>query len=299
MDLSLAHDTDLVREVFQELETRYDPDQRALWCYLSPSPSSRPCCSLDLLSEYRRLLHAIEQRVKRDSETANPRRLSYLVIASRTPGVFNLGGDLVLFLDLIRAGDRDGLFNYAKTCVDLLHASLSLPITTISLVQGDALGGAFEGALGCRVLIAEKRAHLGFPEILFNMFPGMGAYSLLSRKIGAARAERLILSGRLYKAEEMHDMGVVDVVAEDGTGEEAVRSYIRKQNRAANGYEAIRRIRQRYEAIPYEELLDVTREWVDSAFRLQERDLRIMERFATSQDKLVPLPTPVRLPRIA
>jgi DSF synthase len=286
-----------LREAFREIETRYDPEQRALWCYLAPS--ARPCCSLELLSEYGRLLHAIEQRIKHDTETTNPQRLGYLVIASRTPGVFNLGGDLVLFLDLIRAGDRQGLLNYAKTCIDLVHASLSLPISTISLVQGDALGGAFEGALGCRVLIAEKRANLGFPEILFNMFPGMGAYSLLSRKIGAARAERLILSGRLYKAEEMHEMGVVDVLADDDGGEEAVRRYIRKQNRAANGYEALHRIRQRYEAIPYEELLDVTREWVDASFRLQERDLRIMERFATSQDKLVPLPTPVRLSQIA
>jgi DSF synthase len=297
MDLSLAHENELTREVFRELETRYDPGQRALWCYLNPV--SRPCCSLDLLSDYRRLLHATEQRVKQDAASGDRDSLRYLVIASRTPGVFNLGGDLVLFLELIRAGNREGLFEYAKTCVDLLYASLNLPITTISLVQGDALGGAFEGALGCRVLVAEKRAQMGFPEILFNMFPGMGAYSLLSRRLGAARAERLILSGRLYKAEDLHEMGVVDVLAEDGDGEEAVRSYIRKQSRAANGYEAIRRIRQRYEAIPYEELLDITREWVDASFRLTERDLRIMERFANSQEKLVPLRSQSRLSRIA
>ncbi len=297
MDLSLPHGAGFTHEVFHELDTRYEPGSRALWCYLNPV--ARLCCSLDLLSDYRRLLNTIEQRVADDAESGNHNALRYLIIASRTSGVFNLGGDLGLFLDCIRVGNRERLFEYAKTCVDLLYASLNLPVTTIALVQGDALGGAFEGALGCRVLIAEKRAQMGFPEILFNMFPGMGAYSLLSRRLGAARAERLILSGRLHKAEVLHELGVVDVLAEDGEGEDAVRGYIKKHNRAANGYDAIRRIRRRYEAIPYEELLDITREWVNASFRLTARDLGIMERFANSQDKLVPMRSPAPLSQIA
>ena len=139
---------------------------------------------------------------------------------------------MALFLKLIRASDRDGLFHYAKSCIDMLHVSYHLPITTISLVQGDAFGGGFEGALTRRVLIAERQAQMGLPEILFNLFPGMGAYSLLARRLDPARAERLILSGRMYSAEELYEMGVVDVLAENGQGEEGGHAYMKKQNRA-------------------------------------------------------------------
>ena len=95
-------------------------------------------------------------------------------------------------------------------------------MTTISLIQGEALGGGFESALSSNVIIAERRARMGFPEILFNLFPGMGAYSLLSRRLGMKRAEDMIFSGRIYTAEELHEMGVVDLLVEDGTGETAV-----------------------------------------------------------------------------
>ena len=51
-------------------------------------------------------------------------------------------------------------------------------------MQGECLGGGFEAALSSDVIVAEKSARFGFPEILFNLFPGMGAYSFLERKIG-------------------------------------------------------------------------------------------------------------------
>ena len=196
---------------------------------------------------------------------------------------------MALFLKLIRGGDREGLFRYAKSCIDLLHVGYNLPITTISLVQGDAFGGGFEGALTTRVLIAERRAQMGLPEILFNLFPGMGAYSLLARKLDPARAERLILSGRMYSAEELSEMGVVDVLAENGQGEEAVYAYMKKHNRSHNGYDAIHKVRQIYNPISYDELLRIVTIWVDTALQLSERDLRVMERIARSQEKLTVL----------
>ena len=76
--------------------------------------------------------------------------LKYLVLGSRFPGVFNLGGDLNLFAGFIAAGDRDGLVRYGRDCVSILHNNLrrlELPIVTIALVQGDALGGGFEAVL--------------------------------------------------------------------------------------------------------------------------------------------------------
>jgi enoyl-CoA hydratase/carnithine racemase len=89
------------------------------------------------------------------------------------------------------------------------------------------------------VLIAEEDARMGFPEILFNLFPGMGAYSFLSRKVGRRVTEELITSGTIYTARQLYDLGVVDVITPTGTGEAAVESYVRKHARSGNGRRGI------------------------------------------------------------
>ncbi|MHB8624430.1 MAG: crotonase/enoyl-CoA hydratase family protein [Sulfuricaulis sp.] len=282
---------------YRDLVIQHDLERRALWCYMRPSP--RPCYTSELLAELEHFNRTVEQCVRREHENGGRNELRFLIFASRVPGVFNLGGDLTLLIKLIRATNRDGLFRYTKSCIDLLHVGYHLPITTISLVQGDALGGGFEGALATQVLIAERRAQMGLPEILFNLFPGMGAYSLLARRLDSARAERLILSGRMYSAEELYEMGVVDVLAENGEGEKAVYAYMRKHNHAPNGYEAVRKVRQIYHPISYDELMSIGTIWVDAALRLNERDLRIMERIARTQEKLLVLRPPVVAKQIA
>lgn len=271
-------------ESYRELDIRYDAEQQALWCCFLPT--SRPCCTPTLLAEVHHLLCAIEQYVSTQTENDQQNTLRYLIIASRIPGLFNLGGDLSLFLRYIRSGDRDGLYRYAKSSIDIAYASYHLPITTIALVQGDAYGGGFEGALVSRVLIAERQARMGLPDVLFNLLP-LCAYSLLARRLDSVHAERLVLSGRTYSAEELREMGVVDVLAENGEGEKAVSAYIKKQNRANNSYQAVHKVRQIVHPLSYDELLQVAKVWLDAAMRLSERDLRVMERIAQSQEKLV------------
>jgi DSF synthase len=208
------------------------------------------------------------------------------VIASTVPHVFNLGGDLDLFRSLALTGDRGGLMDYARGCIDALYANIAhfgQDVTTISLVQGEALGGGFETALSSDVVIAERGTRMGFPEILCNLFPGMGAYSLLSRKLDPKRAEKMILSGKIYTAEELYDMGLVDILVEEGEGETAVYEYIKRENRARNGFRAVRRVRDDSNPITYEELLHIVEIWVDTVLKLERRDLRMMERLVARQ----------------
>jgi DSF synthase len=160
-------------------------------------------------------------------------------------------------------------------------------ITSIALVQGDALGGGFEAALSASVLIAEESSRLGFPEILFNLFPGMGAFSFLSRKIGRRAAEEMITSGSLYSARQLYDMGVVDVLTPDGTGEAAVRSYIRKHSKNFVGRQGFERARNEIGPITANELIRVVEIWADTALKLQDRDLKVMERLTRAQAKTV------------
>ncbi|MEE4331858.1 MAG: crotonase/enoyl-CoA hydratase family protein, partial [Wenzhouxiangella sp.] len=193
-----------------------------------------------------------------------------------------------MFRELVETGNRAGLQLYARRCIDALHANIrhfNRDITTISLVQGDALGGGFETAMSSDVLIAEKGSKLGLPEVLFNLFPGMGAYSLLSRKLNPAQAERFILSGTLYSAEELYDMGIVDVLADPGEGEMAVYDYVKRENRARNGFRAVRGVRALVNPVTYQELLEITELWVEAALRLESRDLRMMERLVARQSQ--------------
>ena len=266
--------------------TQLDTERRALWHYLNPAP--RPVFSQLVLGE----ILDVQERVKQHLTTHgdNPPDIRYLILASAIPGVYSLGGDLELFADLIRNRKRDHLLEYGRLCVECVfnnHTSVGNPeLTTISLVQGSALGGGFEAALSTNVLVAERSATLGLPEILFNLFPGMGAYSLLSRRLDMARAERFLASGRQYSAAELYDLGIVDVLAEDGEGVHAVNTFIRKHGRSRNGLLAIQQVRQRLAPLEFKELEDVVMIWVDAAMRLTERDLRTMEKLVAAQSRL-------------
>ncbi|MCX4193705.1 crotonase/enoyl-CoA hydratase family protein [Methylophaga sp. OBS1] len=270
------------RGEYAQLKTFYDSKYKTGWFAMKGSP--RPCFTPTLLKN----ISSYFAHVRQEMLQTQGQQYDYLVLSSDIDGVFNLGGDLDLFSGLIKNKDADGLLNYAVSCIDVLYANmvhLNTELTTIALVKGDALGGGFEAALSSNVLIAEKGTKLGLPEVLFNLFPGMGAYSLLSRKIGTAQAEKMILSGHLYSAEELHELGVVDVLAEKGDGELAVYRYIQKASKAHNSHQALRRVRDLCNPVSYDELLDITKVWVESALKLQSRDLRMMERLVQRQSQ--------------
>jgi DSF synthase len=261
-----------------QFDTEFDPSTCTLWGYMNPSGA--PCFNLGLLKDIREHDALLERNAGRVDVEGARYETRYYVGASRKPGVYNLGGDLALFLLLMKARDRESIARYARLCLDNLYPRIrnyGCPgLTTISLLQGDALGGGFECALTSDVIIAEERAQMGFPEILFNLFPGMGAYSLLSRRIGVRAAEELILSGRVLPAAKLHEMGLVDVVAPNGQGEAAVQTWIAANARRRNGTQAVYRARQLVHPITREELDAVAQTWVDAAMRLEERDLKMM-----------------------
>ncbi|MGH8759703.1 MAG: crotonase/enoyl-CoA hydratase family protein, partial [Burkholderiales bacterium] len=200
-----------------------------------------------------------------------------------------LGGDLSLFTKLIDNQDRDGLLGYGKACVDVLYRNYlghELPITTISLIQGECLGGGFEAALSSEVLVAERQARFGFPEILFNLFPGMGAYSFLERKVGKRATENLITSGKMYSADDMLAMGVVDLVVDQGRGEAEIAGFIRSRSRSRNAMAGLAAARRRVHKLDYDELIGVVEAWVDTALNLSHRDLKLMQRLVSRQNDL-------------
>jgi DSF synthase len=265
--------------------TEFDPATRTVWGYFNPKGTA--CFSLGLLKDIRRHDEALAANGGRVEISGEMCKANHYVLASRTPRVFNLGGDLALFVLLIKARDREALAHYARLCIDNMYPRIRNffcpTLTTISLVQGDALGGGFESALSSDVIVAEESAQMGLPEILFNLFPGMGACSLLSRRIGLRAAEELILSGKMLPAAKLHEMGIVDVLAGDGEGEAAVTQWIMKNDRRRNGMQAVFAARQHVHPVTREELDAVTETWVDAALRVEDRDLKMMSRIVRAQ----------------
>jgi len=129
------------------------------------------CYSLAAMAELQRVFTDIGE---------NPGLVQHYVMTSDVQGVFNFGGDLALFVLLIRARDAQSLRMYGERCIDLvwwMENASRIGVHTTVLVQGDTLGGGLESVMPFHRVIFERSAQAGFPEVLFNLFPGMGAWN--------------------------------------------------------------------------------------------------------------------------
>lgn len=261
---------------YRQLQVEFDPGTHALWYRMQPAP--RPCFTPTLIDELRHFQITVAGLDGPDRDQPQA-----LVLASALPGIFILGGDLEMFRELIQTGQRATLARYAQQSIDVLYANLRAlerPLLTVSLVQGQALGGGFEAALSSQVLVAERSARFGFPEALFDMFPGMGAWSLLARSLDKERAVEIIAGGRFCSAVELHALGLVDLLAEDGQGEAVVNALLADRER-------LRAIRPKpWREIGHAELSLVAAYWVDCALALGPRALRNMARLQRAQDRV-------------
>ncbi len=266
-----------------------DSQSGVYWCNMHANLATVPgraCFSnqlVDDLIQYQAELGA-RLRVERDRA---PGRLPHVVLASDSD-VFNLGGDLQLFGRLIRRGDRAALLNYAQRCVvgvHGFHAGLDAGAHTIALVQGNALGGGFEAALSCHTIVAEEDVQMGLPEVLFDLFPGMGAYSFLCERIAPRMAEKLMLEGQVFDSQELYRMGLVDILVPKGQGVKAVEDVIRSNRRIPHARAAMHQVSALTRTATLEQMLQITEIWVDTALALGEKSLRIMDRLVRAQER--------------
>jgi DSF synthase len=264
---------------YRTLSLDWDPELHALTLRMAVRPIQ--CYSLAALAELKFVLDDID---------AYPGIVRHLVVASAVPGVFNFGGDLALFVLLVRSRDLDSLKLYGRRCVELiswLESAAERGVLTTGLVQGDSLGGGLETLLPMHHVICERQVQAGFPEVLFNLFPGMGAWQFASRRGGMAMAERMILSGRLFAAEELLRRGLVDAVVDNGTGEAAVQAHLRQVEPRRRGLLQALQARRLASPVSIEALMAVVDHWAACALGLTDRDLRLMERLARAQVRKV------------
>lgn len=268
---------------YRFIDVELDRAARTFWCWFKPR--GRACFSLDLLHDLRTMQQLI--RASHGAGTALT-SFDYMVVGSKSRGAYNLGGDLKLFYDLVTRGDRAALHAYAKLCVDVVRdnaASYGKPIVTIALVEGSCLGGGFEAALSCDVIIAEEHVKFGFPEIVFGLFPGMGAVNFLSERIDKFQIDELLLSGKTYSAAEMLERGLVDAVVPTGEGKAAVLNYIQRRQVRASSHAAVCEALRCARRIDNDAFDRITNLWVEAALNLSERDLNKMIKLASAQSR--------------
>ena len=135
-----------------------------------------------------------------------------LVLAGAGERAFCSGMDLKE-----RAGfGDDDLRAQRALIVGLIRRIHELPVPVIAAVDGVALGGGFELALACDLIVAGPGASFGLPEVRIGIFPGGGSTQTLTWLVGPARARDVILTGRRLSAAEAEAWGVVARIVEAG-----------------------------------------------------------------------------------
>jgi DSF synthase len=265
---------------------RVELDAEAGLLFARMKHPERACYTLGLMRDMRTLQRHLVELYAGLPAAEIPFR--YLVWASDAPRAWSLGGDLATFTAMIRSRDETALRAYAHLAIDILHdnlVSLGLPILTVALIQGDAIGGGFEAMLTDDLVIAEQGTKFGLPEILFNLFPGMGGYSFLKRKLGASMARQILEDGISRSADEVKALGLVDHVCPAGEGEATLRRLVAEQAPRFATLLTLKRVRERADPPAKDELVDIVDLWVDLAMQLGEDELRRMDCLARVQEK--------------
>jgi DSF synthase len=260
----------------------YLADRKTAVITLSPKP--RACVTRAVLDGVHVALGWI-----RHGNADGADRVRHVILTSDTPGVFSLGGDLDHFADCIQTGDRETMLKYALDCVHMGHVfntGFEGTVSTTSVVKGLALGGGLEGAACCQTIICEEGSTLQLPEIKFGMFPGMGAISYLTRRAPAQDVRRMVETGEAVDLDAAFRIGMIDELTPKGAGMAAAHQ---RNERLAQGFHA--RMATRYamalaQGPSLAELETIARAWVDVAFKIDPRDIRLMQRLAGQQLRL-------------
>ncbi|MGW5473898.1 enoyl-CoA hydratase/isomerase family protein [Streptomyces chartreusis] len=155
---------------------------------------------------------ATQDRLKELAEEATRRDDVRAVVIYGGEKVFAAGADI----KEMQAMDHTAMVLRARGLQESFTAVARIPKPVVAAVTGYALGGGCELALCADFRIAADNAKLGQPEILLGLIPGAGGTQRLARLIGPSKAKDLIFTGRMVKADEARELGLVDrVVAAD------------------------------------------------------------------------------------
>ena len=196
--------------------------------------------------------------------------VSAVVLASALPDAFCVGADL----KERNRFDDDQLRAQRTVFLEAFAAVRELDQPTVAAVGGYALGGGYELALSCDLIVAAEGATLGLPEVGLGLVPGGGGTQLLTRRVGRNRALDLVLTGRRVDAAEAYALGLVDRLVPAGTARAAARELAAEiaRHSPVSLQAAKRAVRDGFEADLATGLTLEDQAWHEAAFSADRRE---------------------------
>lgn len=220
-----------------------------------------------------------------DTESAHA-----LVIRSTVRGGFSAGADLRELYEGLRKRPEREHEAALREFIDRIHSVMDrldmLPLTTIGVVHGICFGGGFELALTCDILIAERSARFGFPELRLGIIPGFGGIPRLRRDVSNAVVRDLLLTGRSINAKKAQQIGLVSQMVPAGEGLRVAMATARQATKFDR--EAAKTCKRFMKPLPVEELAQEKEHFI----RLAQRPVLklALEKFVESADPRPYLP---------
>jgi enoyl-CoA hydratase/carnithine racemase len=219
---------------------------------------------------------------------------SACVISSARPGGFCAGANLKELyqgaLPLSPKKRAAGMRAFLKRIHAVMNALDAAPFVTIAAVHGLCMGGGLELALVCDLIVADKMARFGFPELRLGLIPGFGGIPRLRRDVGNGFIRDLLFTGRTVKAESAQQAGLVSHLAGEGYALQVARSMAQQVTK----FDAETRVAAKkfLKPIPYQEL----RKEINLFCKLFSRPVVMdrLRRFVATDDPMKHLPVAAR-----
>ncbi|MGI6299327.1 MAG: enoyl-CoA hydratase-related protein [Saccharofermentanales bacterium] len=164
---------------------------------------------------------ALLQELRQVFAELNLQDVRSVVITGSGAKAFAAGADIAEMKDLDPRGARE----YSELGNAVFRQIEQFPLPVIAAVNGYALGGGFELALACDIILAAENAAFSFPEASLGITPGFGGTQRLPRLIGPGKAKDLLYTSRRVKAEEALQLGIVVKIIEKADFREQVLAY--------------------------------------------------------------------------
>lgn len=228
---------------------------------------------------------AIDKICSHNKQTTN-RQIKYFILASSKPGLFSMGGDLQTIARLASERNLLEAMRFAHQAARIIFSlwnGFGLELVTTACVSGKAYGAGFEAALACNRIVAQRRSTFCLPEQRFGLFPGMGATSLLERRLGRSVMEDLIEHQTILTAEQAYENGLIDIISdEDSLEAELSTLNVFDSHRWSEQIEVQRTMRIR-EAFSLDEVMATTTQWAQAVVDMSPENLHALLRVAHVQ----------------
>jgi len=141
-------------------------------------------------------------------KTGTDDSVKVIILTGEGDRAFSAGADIEYMSKI----SPDESVEYAKLGQLLTATVENVRQPTIAAVNGFALGGGCELAMSCDIRLASDTAKLGQPEVTIGIPPGWGGTQRLLRIVGIAKAKELVYTGKMIKADEAKEIGLVNHV---------------------------------------------------------------------------------------